>query len=52
MTRVGQVRAASSSAGQFTNALVVRKGTVAVIVNSGASLDAEKTLVQQLLAKL
>ena len=41
-----------STAGQFTNALVVRKGTVAVIVYSGASLEAEKTLIQQLLAKL
>jgi len=41
-----------STAGQLTNALAVRKGTVAVIVYSGASLDAERSLIQQLLAKL
>ncbi|MFD0580774.1 hypothetical protein [Dactylosporangium darangshiense] len=49
---LGDEAFSSSTAGQLTNALAVRKGTVAVIVYSGASLDAERNLIQQLLAKL
>jgi hypothetical protein len=38
-----------TTAGQFTNALGVRQGSTVIIVYSGASLDAEKTLIQTLL---